>query len=176
MAKNKNPETLLKIVLNFLSRLVTPNSRRKEILLFLRENLHPQLIEQFLSKFLLDPLCDSDLQIDCLLYLFNEHCRRLKFSFTDKRYYSQIVTLLRQDQLKLEELNLYGVWLQDDIKADLVLALMKLDHLTQLSIPHIADDAIIHAISRSCPKLRHLDVSGTSKITNSGLSDICENL
>eukprot|EP00094_Tigriopus_californicus_P003554 TCALIF_03419-PA protein Name:"Protein of unknown function" AED:0.32 eAED:0.32 QI:0/0/0/0.75/1/1/4/0/224 len=111
--------------------------------------------------------------IDCLLYLFNEHCRSLKFSFTDKRYYAQIVALLLKDQLKLEELNLYGVWLQDNIKADLVLALKKLDHLTQLSLPHIADDAIIHAISRSCPKLRHLDVSGTSRITDSGLSDIC---
>ncbi|XP_059086668.1 uncharacterized protein LOC131883249 isoform X2 [Tigriopus californicus] len=158
MARNKNPETLVRIVLDFLSGLVTSHSTRKEVLLFLRENLHPHLLEQFLSKFLLDPLCDSDLQIDCLLYLFNEHCRSLKFSFTDKRYYAQIVALLLKDQLKLEELNLYGVWLQDNIKADLVLALKKLDHLTQLSLPHIADDAIIHAISRSCPKLRHLDV------------------
>lgn len=42
--------------------------------------------------------------------------------------------------------------------------------LQKLTIPYIACDKLLEVVGKGCPSLRHLDMPGTSEVTNKGTS------
>ena len=70
----------------------------------------------------------------------------------------------------LEALDLRGVWLRNSSRESLVNGILrkKLRSLRRLSIPYVADDAVLEALAKHCPDLRHLDLAGASEVTAAG--------
>ena len=52
------------------------------------------------------------------------------------------------------------------------LVVVSLPSLRQLIVPHIADDALLAAVGKSCPSLQLLDMSGATEVTDSGVAGL----
>ena len=68
-----------------------------------------------------------------------------------------------------------GVWFHDDPSgkttnlSDFENILRSTKYLKRLSIPYVANDAILETALMHCPVLNFLDVSGASDITDKGI-------
>ena len=60
------------------------------------------------------------------------------------------------EHLNLESLDLRGVWLRNSSRDSFVTGIRKLRYLRKLSIPYVANDAVLAALAKNCPDLRHL--------------------
>ena len=76
-------------------------------------------------------------------------------------HYDALAEFLQYNCFALQELNLLGIWING---YKLCESMKKLRQIRHLSIPFIADGALMEVVSRNCSHLKTIDLSGSTSL------------
>ena len=76
-------------------------------------------------------------------------------------HYDALAEFLQYNCFALQELNLLGIWING---YKLCESMKKLRQIRHLSIPFIADGALMEVVSRNCSQLKTIDLSGSTSL------------
>lgn len=141
-----------------------------EINSYLEESGATSNIYQDLLKIILgSDYLEASIRYTCLRSLLNESVQQLNTEIFPFAYYDRILQVIATQGTGLRSLNLKGVWIKDEHMSTMYDIIKKLPNLTKLSIPYIADDDLLSVIAENSKKLKVLDISGETDITEIGL-------
>lgn len=141
-----------------------------ELNTYLEESGATSVIYQDLLRIILSSdYLEASVRFTCLQMLLNESVNCLITEIFPFSYYEKILQVIAAQGLGLNVLNLKGVWIKDDHLHLMMEITKKLTKLKNLSIPYIANDDLLKEISENIPKLKYLDISGETDITEIGI-------
>lgn len=127
------------------------------------------IYEDLLGAILNSDSLEASIRFTCLQMLLNESVHTLVTEIFPYSYYERILQVIAAQGHGLRSLNLKGVWVKQDNMHYLHEILKKCTNLTTLIAPYIADDDMLKWIAEYSPKLKVLDVSGETDITECGV-------
>ena len=77
-------------------------------------------------------------------------------------HYESLAEFLQNNCFALQELNLLGIWING---YKLCEPLREMRQIRHLSVPFIADGALMKVISRTCAQLKTIDLSGSTSLS-----------
>lgn len=101
--------------------------------------------------------------------LLKENVKSLATGIFPCPYYRKVIEVIVEQGQHLTSLNLKGVWVKDEYLPLMYDLIKNLTNLTVLNIPHIANDEVLKYIGQYNKKLKLLDVSGETDITEIGI-------
>lgn len=118
---------------------------------YLRDNGATSAICQDLLRIILrsDSL-EASIRFACLKMLLNDAITALVTEIFPFSYYEKILKVIASQGTSLRVLNLKGVWVKDEHMCYMYKIVQRLTHLTNLSIPHIANDELLEEIGKYC--------------------------
>uniref|UniRef100_A0A336LVF7 CSON005624 protein n=1 Tax=Culicoides sonorensis TaxID=179676 RepID=A0A336LVF7_CULSO len=119
---------------------------------------------------------DAAIRFSCLQMLLNEGVQSLTTENFPFAYYERILQVIAAQGHGLRMLNLTGVWVKDDHMHYLHDILKNLPNLVTLLVPYIGTDELLTWIAKFNPRLKILNVSGESDITETGIEALAFSL
>lgn len=112
---------------------------------------------------------EASIRFSCLQMLLNESIQNLAVEIFPYTYYEKILQVIAAQGHALRSLDLTGVWVKMEHMHYLHEILRRLPNLVCLIVPYIATDDLLCWIAKYNPKLRILNISGETDITESGV-------
>lgn len=109
-------------------------------------NIYHDLLKVILGS---DSL-EASIRFTCLRMLLNNSVQSLVTEIFPFSYYEKILEVIATQGHGLRDLNLKGVWVKDEHMQYMFDIVKKLTHLTNLSIPYIANDDLLEEIGKNC--------------------------
>lgn len=119
---------------------------------------------------------DASIRFSCLQMLLNESVQNLAVEIFPYSYYEKILQVIAAQGHGLRRLDLSGVWVKEEHMHYLHDILQHLPNLVSLIVPYIATDELLCWIAKYNPKLRILNISGETDITESGVEALAFSL
>lgn len=110
----------------------------------------PNIYQDLLRVVLCSDSLEASIRFGCLRILLNKGVQALVTEIFPFSYYEKILKVIAEQGLGLRYLNLKGVWVKDEHMNLMVDIIHRLKHLTNLSIPHIANDELLEEIGKTC--------------------------
>lgn len=135
-------------------------------------NIYEDLLRVILSSDILE----APIRFTCLQMLLNSSVQMLVTDIFPFSYYENILQIIAVQGTGLRTLNLKGIWIKEENMFYLYSIIKKCFHLTRLYIPYVANDDVLHVVSRYCTKLKLLDISGETDITDIGIDYLSQGM
>lgn len=119
---------------------------------------------------------EASIRFSCLQMLLNESVQHLSVEIFPYSYYEKILQIIAAQGHGLRMLDLSGVWVKVEHMHYLHDILKRLPNLVSLIVPYIATDELLCWIAKYNPKLRILNISGETDITESGVEALAFSL
>ncbi|XP_030755723.1 uncharacterized protein LOC115882043 [Sitophilus oryzae] len=125
------------------------------------------VLETLLKEILKSSDLEENIRFNSLQMLLREDVKSLETDMFPKFYHKRILEIILERGLRLQNLNLKGLWARDCPKllCDLI---SNLNELKCLEIPHIADDSVIKSLN-NLKYLNVLNISGDAYYSEEGL-------
>ncbi len=181
MAPFKSTDRLTTLLLAYLvqrlNKVLSQKLKPTEITrleAYLIENLSLATAQSLVQQSLMETSLDPKIQLKIANLLLQPTHSDLHFSFLCANYYPEVVRLLEKKGSGLRKLSLRGVWLKAAERRAFTKVLEGMSRLSVLSVQYIANDELLAVLSKNCPTLRWLDVSGSAEVTPKGLKNLQE--
>lgn len=129
-----------------------------------------EVLQDLLRTILSAVNLDAGTRFNCLQLLLREDVSRLDTGMFPHSYYEDILRVIQQRGVRLQQLNLKGVWARDHPSL-LSQLIRSLKYLTVLMIPHMANDEVLEAVL-TLQHLVVLDVCGEAAYTAHGITKL----
>lgn len=127
------------------------------------------IYEELLKVILSSETLEASIRFTCLQMLLNESIQNLVTEIFPFTYYERILQVIAAQGHGLRQLNMKGVWVKDDNMYYMEQIVKSCPNLHTLIVPHIATDELLMWLAQYNPKLKVLDVSGETDITEIGV-------
>lgn len=127
------------------------------------------IYEDLLKVILSSETLEASIRFTCLQMLLNESVQSLVTEIFPFTYYERILQVIAAQGHGLRVLNMKGVWVKDDNMFYMEQIVKSCPQLHTLITPHIATDDMLQWVAQYNPKMRVLDVSGETDITEIGI-------
>lgn len=139
------------------------------------------IYQDLLRVILASDYLEASIRFTCLQMLLNDNVQILITEIFPFSYYEKILQVIAAQGNGLKTLNLKGVWVKDEHMHYMFDIIKKCPNLTKLCIPYIANDELLDYISKYLTKLKIIDISGETDITEIGVESLskgisCKNL
>ncbi|XP_063700271.1 uncharacterized protein LOC134830652 [Culicoides brevitarsis] len=134
------------------------------------------IYQDLLKVILRSDTLEASIRFSCLQMLLNECIQNLAVETFPQSYYEKILQVIAAQGRGLKSLDLSGVWVKIEHMHYLHEILKNLPNLVSLIVPYIATDDLLCWIAKYNPKLRILNISGETDITESGVEALAFSL
>lgn len=134
------------------------------------------IYQDLLRIILASDYLEASIRFTCLQMLLNGSVQVLITEIFPYSYYEKILQVIAAQGSGLRTLNLKGVWVKEDHMHYMFEIIRKCPNLTKLCIPYIANDDLLDVVAKYSKKLRIVDVSGETDITEIGIESLCKGL
>ncbi|XP_055386375.1 uncharacterized protein LOC129615273 isoform X2 [Condylostylus longicornis] len=134
------------------------------------------IYQDLLRVILASDYLEASMRFTCLQMLLNGGVNTLITDIFPFSYYEKILQVIAAQGAGLRILNLKGVWVKEEHMHYMMEIIKKCPHLTKLYIPYIANDELLECIAKSSSKLRLIDISGETDITENGVEYLSKGL
>lgn len=110
----------------------------------------PNIYQDLLRLVLCSESLEASIRFGCLRVLLNSGVTSLVTEIFPFSYYEKILKVISEQGLGLRYLNLKGVWVKDEHMSYMFDIVHRLKYLTNLTIPHIANDDLLEEIGKTC--------------------------
>jgi hypothetical protein len=131
------------------------------------------IYEDLLKVILNSDALDASVRFACMQMLLNESVQSLSTEVFPFSYYEKILQVIAAQGHGLRFLNMKGVWVKEENMNFMYEMIKNTPNLNRLSIPYIANDELLKCIGEHSGKLKFLDISGETDITDIGLESLC---
>lgn len=131
------------------------------------------IYQELLRLILSSDYLEATIRFTCMQMLLNGSVQALVSEIFPFSYYEKILQVIAAQGTGLRALNLKGVWVKEDHMSYMYEIIRNCTHLTRLCIPYIATDDLLKYIATSCDRLKVLDISGETDITEIGIEHLC---
>jgi hypothetical protein len=129
--------------------------------------------EDLLKVILNSDALEASIRFTCMQMLLNESVQSLSTEVFPFSYYEKILQVIAAQGHGLRNLNMKGVWVKEENMNFMYAVVKNLPNLTRLSIPYIANDELLKFLAEHSTKLKYLDISGETDITEIGIESLC---
>lgn len=134
------------------------------------------IYQDLLKLILSSEYLDASIRFICLQMLLNGSVQTLVSEIFPFTYYEKILQVIAAQGSGLKSLNLKGVWVKEEHMSYMYAIIKNCVNLTHLCIPYIATDELLGYIAKWSSKLRVLDISGETDITEIGIDHLCSSV
>lgn len=127
------------------------------------------IYEDLLKVILSSETLEASIRFTCLQMLLNESVQNLVTEIFPFSYYERILQVIAAQGHGLRLLNMKGVWVNEDYMFYMEQIVKSCPKLHTLIAPHIATDELLQWVAEYNPKMKVLDVSGETDITEIGV-------
>lgn len=131
------------------------------------------IYQDLLRLILSSDYLEATIRFTCLQMLLNGSVQALVSEIFPFSYYEKILQVIAAQGSGLRALNLKGVWVKEEHMTYMYEIVRNCTHLQRLCIPYIATDDLLKFIAKCCDRLRVLDISGETDITEIGIEYLC---
>lgn len=131
------------------------------------------IYQDLLRLILSSDYLEATIRFTCLQMLLNGSVQALVSEIFPFAYYEKILQVIAAQGTGLRALNLKGVWVKEEHMTYMYEIVKNCTNLQRLCIPYIATDDLLKYIAKCCDRLRILDISGETDITDVGIEYLC---
>ncbi|KAK7067706.1 hypothetical protein SK128_023429 [Halocaridina rubra] len=143
---------------------------------FLSTSLTPGILEELLNTILTrDEEVDVLVRYLAMQLLLVPGVRSLSVGNFPESYYNMILDVIAKNGESIHQLDLRGIWVNQEHKGALLRVLRKLSEVRKLTLRYICDDEVLSTLGKYASNLQRIDMSGSRGITEEGLRNLCAN-